>query len=313
MLSSLIGGASNSFAIYLVSAVMLGVFFAMQSGTVDSIVYDTVLEETGGSDDFEARIGRVRVAGSIALVASALIGGMIAELSSPRVTYFATVPFVGLAMPALRRFREPTLHKKDEATPIPAQIATTYRTLVARSRLRPVIASMVLSSVLLQTLLEFGPLWLAALHAPAVLYGPQWAGQMAALGGGGALASRVRIAHRPTAGVVALGMLVASLTLTSVDNAVVVIVAQFVLALLLVLVGIFLTRQLHDAIPSTIRAGVSSGVGTLTWMGFLPLALVFGAVTNRTGPQSAGWIMVALTFAVALSIASLVRHRGTEV
>jgi hypothetical protein len=33
---------------------------------------------------------------------------------------------------------------------------------------------------------------------------------------------------------------------------------------------------LHDAVPSTIRAGVASGVGTLTWLTFLPFALLFG-------------------------------------
>ena len=37
-------------------------------------------------------------------------------------------------------------------------------------------------------LLEFGPLWLVALAAPAFLNGPQWAGLMSAVGLGGILA-----------------------------------------------------------------------------------------------------------------------------
>ena len=159
---------------------------------------------------------------------------------------------------------------RDEPVPMRNQIATTYRTLLTRGCLHPVIATMVLSSVLLQALLEFGPLWMVALAAPAFLYGPHWAGLMAALGGGGALAGRVRLNYRPTAWFVTALMLLASLTLTSIDNAVVVIAAQAGLALSLVLIGIFLTRQLDDVIPSTIRAGVASGVGTLTWMAFLP-------------------------------------------
>ena len=49
-----VGGLSTGVAMYLVAAVLLGVYFAMQSGTLDAIVYDAVLEETGSSDTFEA-------------------------------------------------------------------------------------------------------------------------------------------------------------------------------------------------------------------------------------------------------------------
>jgi predicted MFS family arabinose efflux permease len=48
IISVLIGGLSQSVAVYMVSAGFLGVFFALQSGTLESVVYDTVLEETGG-------------------------------------------------------------------------------------------------------------------------------------------------------------------------------------------------------------------------------------------------------------------------
>ena len=35
-------------------------------------------------------------------------------------------------------------------------------------------------------------------------------------------------------------------------------------ALVLAIIGIHASRLLHDAVPSAVRAGVSSGVGTLT-------------------------------------------------
>ena len=57
LLSVLIGGLSNSVTTYFIAAMVLGVFFAMNSGTMDPVVYDTVLEETGDSGDFERRIG----------------------------------------------------------------------------------------------------------------------------------------------------------------------------------------------------------------------------------------------------------------
>ena len=43
----LIGGLSHSVGVYILGALMLGVYFAMYTGTTDAIVYDTVLEETG--------------------------------------------------------------------------------------------------------------------------------------------------------------------------------------------------------------------------------------------------------------------------
>src|SRR5262245_35076962 len=53
-LSVLVGGLSTNRATYVAAALLLGVYFAMQSGTVDAIVYDTVVEETGDSAGFEA-------------------------------------------------------------------------------------------------------------------------------------------------------------------------------------------------------------------------------------------------------------------
>ena len=92
-----VGGLSTNVAMYLIAAVLLGVYFAMQSGTSDAIVYDTVLEETGSSDTFEAVLGRLRVVSSAALVIGALAGGALAALTSPRFTYFATLPLLAVS------------------------------------------------------------------------------------------------------------------------------------------------------------------------------------------------------------------------
>jgi Sigma-70, region 4 len=70
--------------------------------------------------------------------------------------------------------------------------------------------------------------------------------------------------------------------------------------LLVVAVSIPVLRRLHDAVPSSIRAGVASGVGTLTWLTFVPFALVFGAVSDRAGVDRAGWLLVAIGAVAAL-------------
>lgn len=310
MVCALIGGLSNDVFTYVLSALVLGVYIAMYSGTMDAIVYDTVLEETGDSDGFETRIGRVRLVESIVLVASALLGGWLAGLTSPRLMYFLTVPFAAISVIAYLKFREPQLHKATEATSLRSHLALTFRTLTRRGHLLPIIALAVLTSLVLQVIVEFGPLWLVALAVPAALYGPYWAGLMSTFGLGGLLAGRLRF-DRPATLVAVTGvMILAALALTMRTGVIVVMIAQVVLALLLVMASIHATHRLHDAVPSTIRSGVASGAGALSWIAFLPFALVLGVVSKNSGMQAAGWMIVPTTvLAGALLVIVAVKAR----
>ena len=304
-LCALIGGLSTDVPTYILSAMFLGVFFAMHSGTLDSVVYDTVLEETGHSDAFQRRIGRVRLTESVALVSGSLLGGWIAGIASARLTYFLTVPFAALSAVAYLRFREPQLHKAGDRTSLRRHLVLTYRTLTRRGRLLPIITLAVLTSLILQLILEFGPLWLVALAAPAVLYGPYWAGLMSTLGLGGLLAGRLRLDRPATVGAVTALMALASVALTATTSVVVVTIAQVTLALLIVIAGVHGSRLLHDAIPSAIRSGVASGAGAISWLVFLPIALAFGLVSNQHGVHTAGWTLVALTTLAAAVLGKL--------
>lgn len=294
VLSVLVGGISQNVAVYMISAAFLGVFFALQSGTLESVVYDTVLEETGDSEAFEQTIGRVRLVESVALVASALAGGAIAQVAPLRATYFLTAPLLLAATVGLLRFREPRLHKAEEQQSLRRQVATTYRTILARGHLRAVVALTVVGSVLMQGMLEFGPLWLVALLVPAFLYGPHWAGLTAALGLGGLLGAQAWITRWWVAWLVAAAMVACCVVLAVSQLALLVVGVQVLLTLLVVAVSIPVTRRLHDAVPSAIRAGVASGVGTLTWLTFVPFALGFGVVTDRAGVDQAAWLLVAI-------------------
>jgi predicted MFS family arabinose efflux permease len=307
VVSVVIGGLSPNVGVYIVAALFLGVFFALQSGTFESIAYDTVLEETGDSTVFERTIGRVRFVESAGLVVSALAGGLLAEVVPLRATYFLTVPFVGVAAVALLRFREPQLHQAEEAEPLRQQIAATYRTLLERGAVRPIVALLVLTALLLQAMLEFGPLWMVALAASAGLYGPHWAGLMAALGLGGLLGGRLALTRPVTAAVIGATIVACSVVLTTSHVIGLVVVAQVLLVLLVVAVSIPITGRLHDAVPSTIRAGVASGVGTLTWLTFLPFALLFGAVSDRSGVHDAGWTLGAVAVITVVLLAWTVR------
>jgi MFS family permease len=306
IVSVVVGGVSPNVGTYIVAALFLGVFFAMQSGTFESIAYDTVVEETGDGAKFEPTIGRIRFMESAGLVVSALVGGLLAEVVPLRATYFMTVPFIVAASVALVRFREPRLHRDEEPEPLRQQIAATYRALLERGALRPIVALLVLTALLLQAMLEFGPLWLVALATSAGIYGPYWAALMAALGLGGLLGGRLVLTEPVTAAVIAASIVGCCLVLTTSHVIGLVVVAQVLLVLLVVAVSIPVTGRLHDAVPSTIRAGVASGVGTLTWLTFLPLAFAFGAVSDRSGVHQAGWMLgIVAVLAVILLVATV--------
>jgi MFS family permease len=305
--SSLVGGLSTNVATYIAAAMLLAVYFAMQSGTFDAIVYDTVLEETGSSDRFEALIGQVRLAESAALVLGALAGGVLAAATEPRVTYFATLPFLLAALLCLLAFREPVLHQQAESRSLREHVSVTVRTLRHEPRLLPIAALLIISGLVTTTLFEFGPLWLVDGDAGAAAYGPMWAALMAALGVGGLLAGRVRFDSRATKGVVAVTLLGASTVLVLSQSLLLVTLAQVALVALTVTIAIFLTKLLHDGVASDVRSGVASGVGAATWTVFLPFALVFGWVSERWGVHAAGTMLLAVSVIAVPLLLAVVR------
>jgi MFS family permease len=194
--SSLVGGLSTTVGSYIGAAIILGVYFALNSGTVDSVVYDTVLEETGSSHLYERLVGRVRVNESVGLVISALAGGLLAEWTSARFTYFATIPFTLLSIVAFLRFAEPQLHRSTDPEPWRRHVATTFRVMTRQAAVRRVMLLAALAALLSQAVFEFGPLWLVAGGAPAALYGPYWAALVSTLGVGGYLSSKLSMERR---------------------------------------------------------------------------------------------------------------------
>ena len=311
---ALLGGLSSSVAMYVVSALLFGAYVACYSGTLDSVVYDTVLEETGDGGVFERRVGRVRAVEAVALVASALLGGWVSGLLAPRAAYFLTIPFALASIAAYALFREPRLHRAAEPVALRRHLGLTVRTVTRRGRLLPVVTLGVLTAVISQLVFEFGPLWLVALAVPAAAYGPYWAGLVSTLGLGGMLAGRLRLNRPAGAWATAVAMGLAALTLTVDTGLILVTAAQVTLALLVGLAAIHVSAVLHDAVPSAIRSGVASGVSSLSWLAFLPVALGFGALSTAHGVRSAGWLLVAASVLAGLLVVAIARasHPVTE-
>ncbi len=307
MASSLLGGLSRNVIAYVLAAMILGVYFAFSSGTVDSVVYDTVVEETGSNELYETWIGRTRAVESAAFVLSALAGGVLAQYTSTRFTYFATVPLVGLAVIGFLRFEEPRLHQAAERVTLRRHVALTFRTMIASRVVLCVLLLVAAGGLLSQAVFEFGPLWLVEVDAPAVVYGPYWAVLVSTLGVAGLLIAKLNLERRLMLALLIILSLATALLLTWTRSLPLLVTAQVVLALVLAIISIHASRLLHDAVPSSVRAGVSSGGGTLTWTLFLPFSLAFGWVAAEHGINRSGFMLAGAVVVLAILLVVSVR------
>jgi Putative zinc-finger len=274
---------------------------------VDSVVYDTVVEQTGSNELYETWIGRTRAVESAAFVLSALAGGVLAQYTSTRFTYFATAPLVGLAIIGFLRFEEPRLHQVAERVSLRSHIARTFRTMITSRVVLCMLLLVAAGGLMSQAVFEFGPLWLVALAAPAVLYGPYWAVLVSTLGVAGLLIGKLNLERRLIVAVLIILSLAAALLLTWTRSLPLLMTAQVALALVLAIISIHASRLLHDAVPSSVRAGVSSGGGTLTWTLFLPFSLAVGWVAAENGINRSGFMLAGAVLVLAVLLVVSVR------
>jgi hypothetical protein len=246
------------------------------------------------------------VLASVALAASSLLGGLLAGWVSARFTYYATVPFALLSVVAFVVFDEPRLHRQSEPVALRQHVATMFRVMTREPRVRRVILLAALAAMVAQAVFEFGPLWLVAVGAPAAAYGPYWAALVASLGVAGYLTSKLRLHRRRNLLVLAVAVAALPAPLALTDGLVAIAVTQTGLAVLVGIVGIHAGLLVHDAVSSPVRAGVASGIGTLSWLLFVPFSLFFGWLVRAHGVGWAGWVLtgVAALLAVLLAVSA---------
>jgi len=76
--------------------------------------------------------------------------------------------------------------------------------------------------------------------------------------------------------------------------------------------AILLAHQLHDRLPSRLRSGSSSAVGTLSQMAFLPVAYIFGLVCDSSSVFVAAWVIVAVSGAAVFIANTRALGRGVS-
>lgn len=308
-LASLLCGLTSSVVVYIFGgAVLWGVYWALYSGTYESIIYDTLQEETGSSKQFSKYFGRIRMIDGVALALGALLGGLLGTVFELRVPFLATVPIALASIVTMSLFREPKLHKQGTVISLKEHTSLTIRSVTRHPQVVPVLLVLIAGSLATQLIFEFSQLWYLAVSLSVVWYGVAGAIIYSTMGFGGIAAERLEGAPRRSLGIVAIILFIASLGLVFSTSAAAIVSAQvFVLAMVIAIKVIF-TKYLHDELPSKVRAGSASAVSTLTGLIFIPTSLLFGVIVKRASVFTAASLIVLL---VCIVIAGVIWHNYT--
>jgi hypothetical protein len=163
-----------------------------------------------------------------------------------------------------------------------------------------IVVALVANCVVMRLLIEFYQLWYLGLTLPVIWYGPSCALMYSGAWSAGALAGWLR-GGRPVLAA-GLGTLAIACGLFVRDPRLVV-GAQVATIFGVTVLNIVLTRYLHDAMPSTIRAGVSSVVSTIGYGVFVPSALAFGLFSRGHGIFAASAFIVVPLGVMCLAVA----------
>ncbi|PLS80850.1 hypothetical protein CYG49_03735 [Candidatus Saccharibacteria bacterium] len=292
LLSAVVASISHNEAIFIGSTVLWGIYNALYTGTYDSVIYDTVLEETGEATLFDRFLGRLRAIEGFGFIIGALGGGLIASAFSLRHTYFMTIPFLIVAIFVMLQFREPSLHKKDVAEPLLQHVRQTLAAVLKHRSLLSIVVAITGFTVLQNIFYELYQLWFIAAAAPVGLFGLIGAVVFATWMIGGFVAERLKSKRAKISTCLIVGISLAVLLFPL--RAEVLLTAQFVLGTSLVVLSILLSHELHRKLPSHLRAGSASVVSTLGRLVIIPGSIVFTAVADSFSIYRATFLLLGI-------------------
>lgn len=307
-LSALIGGLSKSPEVYIISVCLWAIYYALYSGTYDSILYDTILEEDVSTNRFDFFLGRMKTIDSLALITGSLIGGVIVTFHGMRASYLLTVIPSILAVVSLVIFREPTLHKAGELSSVGNQVKQTFSAITKNRTILPAVVVLLSSTTILYLIYEFDQLWFIALDAPLSYYGPINAVLLSSIAVGGITASKLKLSKLKRMTILLLLMIVCAVALVYSRSVLVILGALFLIGVVLIAIEVVFTKVLHDNLHSKIRSGASSAVSTLGRGFIVPFSVVLGYTAERTSIFNAAWLVVGLVVAtVVLTVIAYIK------
>jgi len=295
--STLIGAISNDVSVYLFSSAVWGVFIALTSGIIESTIYDTLLEEHGSADKYENEVGKLEIFNSIALIIGAITGGIIGQFIGLRETYWLTIPAILLSIIFFLQIKEPELHQQNQNESLLEHTRLTLGSVFRNINLIWVLITLIATSIVWTVIMEMWQVWLIALIAPAIIFGPAGALVQSSFGLGGILSKFLKSKRNIFIGTIVT--FICLITLIFSRNIWIIIFSIFLLMLIIYGINIVLTHRLHDNLPSQVRAGSASVINAIKRLLVIPMSIIFGTLAHQYGIFTAEWLLVAI-FIIAI-------------
>ncbi len=298
-LACFVGYVSTGIISYMILAILWGVFLALQSGTIEAIVFDSLVDVNGNSDRYEQEYSKLDIICSVALVLGALGGGYIGEQIGLRDTYLYSLPATLLSIFFMASFKQPKKKKLNKKTSGLGYIKTIYSVIYNDRKLFLTVVVLSIISLTNAALSEMNQLLFGALAMPVFFYGIASVVSYSAYGIGSYLSRFLKSSHNLTIsmfiGLAGLAVLITTRNMT------INIIAEFAVITSLYGASIVLTHQLLNKMPAEVRAGAASTVGIIKHIGVIPVTILFGYVATKTDVFNAVWIFFAL-ISVAITI-----------
>lgn len=301
--STFIGFISHDPGTFIFCWTTWGIFTAMYSGTYDSMIYDTLIEEKGNADGYNKHLGRLRIVEGTSFVIGALVGGFIADSLGLRETFLLSLPTALLSIPFLLKFKEPSIHRSKLSEPIIKHIKQTFSIIIRNRDLAGIVIAAVGFGLISTAIFEFYQLWFIGLGAPALAFGFVAAFIFGTWSLGGLIERFIRSNTRQL--IFIFGAVTSLIGLVFSRNYLITAALIFILMSLIIAFSVFLASRVHDQLPSSIRAGSSSVISTLIRTLMIPMSLGLSLLAQAIDIFAAGWILVFVAIIAAVSYFTL--------
>ncbi len=274
-ISTYILGASHSLTQYLIGTFGWGIYLVCITGTLESILYDSLKQEKLAST-YKKIYGRSQAIFMIGIFLSSSASGFIANLYGIRWAYYLTLISVSLAIFVSFLLTEPEFHKKQISNKVISHMIEAV-TLIRGSRMLIQIVLMSTVLFLIQTTYyEYAQLfYIAIFSASAVATGIANGAAGLSLAVGNLIPKYLRLTG---GGFILIGLLLfASM---NPGNHFIRIVLFMMFGVAFGAVSANINNLKHSKIPSHIRATLSSAISTADYIIVIPVALIFSKIVS---------------------------------
>ncbi len=292
--SSLVMGASNGLAMYIVGEFLYGLYVVFTSGTYNAILYDTLHEE-GHSKDYSKISGRAYGLFLIGAGLGNIASGFIANNISFSSSYFLSVIPCAINLAVILSMYEPTFHKNEVSAKFMTELKNASLELFKLKLLRILTVVISLLSIAELFKLEFGQIYFQRYVLSTETIGLLWA--LFAFG----ISFGSFIAHRLRSRLTTLIVLSSApyFLMTFIDSRLSILLFMIQVVAASALINQIETR-IQENTPSSVRASILSAVSTVGRILSIPASLLMGWMIKEYS------ILVAMRFTAIVLVMMLV-------